>query len=170
MSWDERWKARGAAALAASHHPLVERAGLGPGLALDLAGGAGRNGAWLATNGWSVTVCDASTQALMLAAERGLGTLHADLEAGLPAGRWDLLVSVDYLQRDLFPAFRDRLKPNGRVVFSQPTTTNLERNPRPSERFLLRPGELAELLTGYRVEYLWEGWAGGRHEAHAVFA
>lgn len=170
MSWDDRWKARAKAALESAHHPLVERAGPGPGRALDLAGGAGRNGAWLAANGWDVTVCDGSQQGLALAARRGLATCHRDLEeSGLPPGPWDVIVCVDYLQRGLFASFREVLAPGGRVLFSQPTTTNLERNPRPSARFLLGPGELDALIEGYRVLHRFEGWTGGRHEAHAEF-
>lgn len=170
MKWDARWRDRADAALAAPHHPLVERAGAGPGRALDLAGGAGRNGAWLAEKGWDVTVCDGSSEGLALAARRGLATCHRDLEAlGLPPGPWDVIVCVDYLQRALFAQFRDVIAPGGRVIFSQPTVTNLERNPRPSRRFLLEDGELAGLLGDATVEHLAEGWNKGRYEAHAVF-
>lgn len=172
MSWDERWKSRGEAALTASPCELLTQAELpGPRRALDIAGGAGRNGAWLADRGWDVTVVDGSAEALKLAASRGLWTEHRDLELmGLPFGPWDLLVSSDYLERALFPSFPKVLATGGLLVFSQPTSTNLERHPRPSARFLLSPGELSTLVpVELEILRLDEDWrSNGRHEAWLV--
>ena len=172
MDWDERWRARGEAALDSPPCELLTLVDLpGPGRALDVAGGAGRNGAWLAERGWHVTVVDASAEALKIAARRGLWTEHRDLDLmGLPFGPWDLLVSSDYLQRSLFSSFGDLLAVGGLLVFSQPTTVNLERHTRPSERFLLLPGELASLVPSeLEVLRLDEGWrSNDRHEAWLV--
>jgi tellurite methyltransferase len=172
MGWDERWAARGEAALASPPCELLTTVELpGPGRALDVAGGAGRNGVWLADRGWDVTVVDGSREALKLAAGRGLWAEHRDLELmGLPYGPWDLLVSSDYLQRSLFAVFPTVLTRGGLLVFAQPTTVNLERHPRPSARFLLQPGELGALVPSeLELLRLDEDWrANDRHEAWLV--
>ena len=144
------------------------------GRALDLAGGDGRNALLLAEHGLDVTVADASPVALALAraqAEaRGLAlrTLLHDLDDGLPAGPWDVVLNFNFLDRRLFASLAAELAPGGWFVFLQPTTTNLERNPRPSARFLLAPGELANLLSSLHVVRLEEDWSDGRHEARAL--
>ncbi len=50
-------------------------AGAAPGLALDIAGGAGRNAIWLAQRGWRVKLIDISDLALKMAREK-FGALH----------------------------------------------------------------------------------------------
>lgn len=81
-----------------------------------------------------------------------------------------MILSFHYLQRDLFPRFADALAPGGLLVFCQPTERNLERNPRPSARFLLKEGELAELVPeGLEILSLEEAWLEeDRHEARLV--
>src|SRR5579883_995154 len=100
---------------------LVEVADqLPPGRALDLACGAGRNAIFLASLGWKVTAVDRSTVAIRLLRERAAGlTIDArvaDLEAGgfviEPSG-YDLICDFHYLQRDLFPAIREGVRPGG---------------------------------------------------------
>ena len=146
------------------------------GLALDLAGGAGRNALWLARRGLEVTLVDVSDVALgqaeAAAAAEGLrlSTLRLDLEAGpVPPGPWDLLLCTYFLDRRLMAGFAELLAPGGLLVFAHATRTNLERHPRPGPGHLLEDGELATLLPG--LERLWcqEGWLeGGRHEARLV--
>ncbi|MDC3379220.1 class I SAM-dependent methyltransferase [Planctomycetota bacterium] len=146
------------------------------GRALDLAGGSGRHGVWLAERGLDVTVCDVSREGLSAASAHGLAkgvalqTLQVDLDAGVPAGPWDLILSFHYLNRALFPQFAAALAPGGVLVFAQPTTTNLERHARPGRAFLLEPGELATLIAPeFEVIRLDEGWLGeDRHEARVV--
>ena len=108
--WDEKWRDR----LTESRHAetsgrpnrfLVEAVrGLSPGRALDLACGAGRNGVWLAEQGWRVTGVDFSGVALEeargLAAGRGVEVdwITADLLSWRPAGETFELVLVLYLQ------------------------------------------------------------------------
>src|SRR4051794_24476984 len=67
------------------------------GRALDVAGGTGADGVWLATRGLDVTVADISPVGLDLTRLRAgslgvsLRTLEIDLESGsFPAGPWDL--------------------------------------------------------------------------------
>lgn len=164
--WDRIWSERGHAV--SGHSAFLDRvAELLPtqGRALDLAGGAGRNALWLASRGLEVTVCDKSAVGLELAAGRGLRTLQRDVEVeGPPPGPWDLVLIHHFLWRPVFARLDTAW-----LVFVQPTTTNLERHPRPSERFLLRPGEVQGLLAGFEVLHLEEDWGPeGRHEARVV--
>ncbi|MFV1962928.1 MAG: class I SAM-dependent methyltransferase, partial [Acidimicrobiia bacterium] len=70
-----------------------------PGIALDVAGGTGRNAVWLASQGWNVTIADVSDVALAMATDRAealhvaLRTHLTDLSSDpLPEGPWDLIV------------------------------------------------------------------------------
>jgi tellurite methyltransferase len=145
------------------------------GRALDVAGGAGRNALWLAERGFDVTVTDISETALgyarKAATARGLelDTLVLDLElAPLPEGPWDVIVCVDYLQRDLFPRFALELSPVGVLIFLQPTRKNLERNPKPGSHHVLEDGELPGLVGDLEVVSYEERWFGDRHEARLI--
>lgn len=179
--WDERYRARRLeprSPQASSWLDDIADALPRTGRALDVAGGAGRNGLWLARHGLDTTVADVSPVGLALAAERAkaeglrLHTLEVDLaEAPFPAGPWDVIASFLYLQRPLFPAMVDALSPGGWLVFLQPTVTNLERHAKPPRRFLLEPGELAALLAPLPIEIvrLEETWhASGHHEARLL--
>lgn len=146
------------------------------GRALDLAGGAGRDAAWLAGRGLDVTVADASPIALDLAtrgaAGRGLPirTLSIDIEeAPFPPGPWDLILCVRFLHRPSYRSIAAHLAEGGLAVVVHPTRVNLERHPRPGPRHLLEPGELPGLLSGLVVAHSSEGWTDeGRHEARFV--
>jgi SAM-dependent methyltransferase len=106
----EHWNRRYAAAdrihsTAAPNRFLVaEVAPLGPGRALDLACGAGRNAVWLAQRGWRVTAVDFSDVALAMARElaaRSQGDIEwieADVVTWIPPARAYDLVCVLYLQ------------------------------------------------------------------------
>jgi SAM-dependent methyltransferase len=123
-----------------------------------------------------VTLCDISETALDFARARAreagvsVETLALDLEQeAMPAGPWDLVVSFDYLQRDLFPLFPEILAPGGLLVFSQPTRSNLERHPRPGSTHLLEDGELPTLVRGLTVLFYEERWCDDdRHHARLV--
>lgn len=187
MSADDRarWDARYAGRAEAPGQPdaaLVELASVLPrqGKALDIAGGDGRNAAWLAARGLDVTIVDASPVGLARAEAFVRAQGHAvhvqclDLEREpLPEGPWALALCVSYLQRDLWPPVALRLAPGGRLVWIHPTVRNLERNPKPSRRFLLEPGEaesiVRDLVPALRIETAVEGWSeDGRHLARIV--
>lgn len=146
------------------------------GKALDIACGAARHGIWLAQRGLDVTVADISAVALQLAqqraAERGvtITPLEIDLEQEpFPAGPWDLIVSVCYLQRSIHALYPAALAPGGTLVVIQPTKRNLERHAKPPADFLLDEGELRRLVGGLEVVHFQEGWsADDRHDAVIV--
>ncbi|HKT79421.1 MAG TPA: class I SAM-dependent methyltransferase [Vicinamibacterales bacterium] len=118
--------------------------------ALDLACGRGRHAAVLARDGCRVFAVDVSLGAVREArdrVERQGGALlgwAADLTAThLPPRFFDLVVVTRYLQRDLFPAIRDAVAPNGVVLYE--TFTNQQRalgwGPQSPDHLLAR-GEL----------------------------
>lgn len=80
-------------------------AGLEPGTAIDLAAGEGRNGVWLAQQGWRVTAVDFSETGLAkgrrLAADHGVAAaidfVRADVATYEPTAPVDLVV-IAYLQ------------------------------------------------------------------------
>jgi SAM-dependent methyltransferase len=152
--------------------PLLPRRGR----ALDVAGGAGRHAIWLARRGLEVTLVDISDVALEIAQRQAeaagvaLRTSRADLEVDpLPAGPWELIACVNYLQRSLFPPLVTGLSPGGLLVMEHPTRSNLARNPHPPAPRLLEDGELPALVVGLEIVRYEERWfETGRHEARLV--
>jgi len=152
--------------------PLLPSAGC----ALDLAGGAGRHAIWLAERGWDTTMVDTSKVAIAIAEERAaaanveVSLVHADLTVdGPPAGPWDLVLIVHYLQRDLFPRVIEQLAADGLLAFSVATTRNLERHDRPGLPYVLDEGEAPSLVDGLDIIHYAEGWSiEDRHEARVV--
>lgn len=128
------------------------------GAALDLAMGEGRNGVYLATQGFKVTGVDISEAGLKkaqnLAAEKGasLTTIVADLEQyTIPPNFYDVIICTYFLQRDLFPKIAAALKPGGVVLIETYTVDHLEYRPKFNRSFLLERNELLTLLPGLRV-------------------
>jgi tellurite methyltransferase len=146
------------------------------GSALDIAGGAGRHAIWLAKRGLNVTLADISPVGLALAKQRAaeegvsLETLEIDLEqATVLGGPYDLIVSVCYLCRHLFPQFPVLLRPGGALVVIQPTKANLARNDKPPAAYLLDDRELPTLVRDLELVHYKEGLlADGRHDAVLV--
>jgi len=153
---------------------LADIATLAP--VLDVACGWGDAGLWLADQGADVTLTDVSVIALAAAearaADAGLtvATVVRDLVTGdVPAGGWQAITCVHYLDRALLPRLGEALLPGGRLVVAIATTTNLERHERPSARFLLEPGELPTLVPDLTVDLHSEAWrANDAHEAWLV--
>lgn len=145
------------------------------GRALDLAGGRGRHAIWLARRGLDVTLADISEvaieRALASAREAGVALRGVQVDLALqppPAGPWDVIVCVLYLDRPLLAGISGLLAPEGRFIFVQPTRTNLQRHPH-APRFVLEPGEVAALLPGLRLLIHDESWdARGQHEARVL--
>jgi 2-polyprenyl-3-methyl-5-hydroxy-6-metoxy-1,4-benzoquinol methylase len=153
------------------------------GRALDVAGGAGRHAIWLASRGQDVTIADVSAVGLQVAERRAaeagvrITTLVRDLaEQGLPAGPWDLVLSVCYLWQPTPELCDQFLAPGGTLIMIQPTTRNLERHDKPPRDFLLEPGEVAARFTpeacqarGLQICHFQENWsADDRHDAVLV--
>jgi SAM-dependent methyltransferase len=173
--WDERF-AHGEELHGYAPSPPLPAAveGLAPGLALDLACGAGRHSVFLAERGWRVHAIDGSREGLKrlsrLARERGVESMiepHlADLEApdfalaekpGLEAGGgwreaggFDLICDFYFLHRPLFEQIHRALRPGGRFV----AAIHVRTSPDETGHFLLEPGELRGLAVSWGCEIL----------------
>ncbi|MBZ5506781.1 MAG: methyltransferase domain-containing protein [Acidobacteriia bacterium] len=133
-----------------------------PGVALDLAGGAGRHAIWLAERGWHVKLVDISEVGLRQAEENArqrtitgsIVTKVQDLNTEKDLGReqYDLVVVFSFLQRELFPALRMSLKPGGHLIYKTYTMDQLNFNSGPRNPvFLLQPNELLHAFSSMRV-------------------
>ncbi|MBV8762678.1 MAG: class I SAM-dependent methyltransferase [Deltaproteobacteria bacterium] len=177
--WNATWRER-AGELERPARFLEEHAHLLPasGKALDLAGGAGRNAIWLARRGLDVTLVDVSDVALTRAESRAastgvtLRTRRVDLDEPLElAPLYDLVVIVHFLDRDHRDDYAQLLVEGGVLVHVQQTVVNLERHAKPSRRFLVEQGELAEWIAriGFELVAEREGWNDdGVHEAAVI--
>jgi SAM-dependent methyltransferase len=131
------------------------------GRALDLAAGSGRAAVYLALTGRQVEAWDVDARALAMAtafAERHgarIETRECDLEAGplpLPEPRFDLIVVVRYLHRELFPWLEQALAPGGALVY-ETFRAGQEKFGHPRRaRHLLQPGELARAFPSLEVD------------------
>ncbi|MDM8527058.1 class I SAM-dependent methyltransferase [Anaerolineales bacterium HSG24] len=93
------------------------------GLALDVAAGVGVNSLLLAQHGLQVIATDISTVALTLAQQQAqkhnlpLQLVQLDLaQATFPPHSFDLIINFYYLERSLFPIYRQALKPGGWLI------------------------------------------------------
>jgi SAM-dependent methyltransferase len=116
---------------------------------LDLAAGGGRHALFFAERGHKVVAVDRDTGGLP--PHPNIEPLAADLEDG---SRWPLsrrfgaAVVTNYLHRPLMPALLDAIEPGG-VLLYQTFMEGNERFGRPSRpEYLLRDGELLELVRG----------------------
>jgi tellurite methyltransferase len=131
-----------------------------PGLALDLASGAGRHTLWLAERGWRVHAIDGSragTDRMLSEAKRRsladrIDARIADLEAPgfvLPTDTYDLVCDFYFLHRPLFEQIRRALRPGGLFV----AALHVKGGAGPG-RFVLDPGELRAIVDSWRWDVL----------------
>ena len=170
--------------------------------AVDLAGGDGDGAVALARRGFATVLVDVSDVALEVAARRAeaagvsIETVLLDLEdltlgqvldvikravpdlttpAEPPAGSEPrlLITCTHYLNRPLLRSVPNQLPPGATFAAAIATERNLQRNRRPSARFLLDDGELVSLLAGSEAGYVVlherEHWTSeGTNEAEVV--
>lgn len=133
-----------------------------PGLALDLAGGPGRNALFLLRRGWRVKLLDISEVGLQLAQEKAaaeglssrLTTELVDLNTvlDLGSGQYDLVTVFYFLRRELFPALTAALKPGGLLIYKTYTTARRDLGNGPTDqRYLLKPNELREAFSSLHL-------------------
>lgn len=122
------------------------------GEVLDLACGRGRHSRYLASAGHLVCAVDRDAHAVAeLTGVAGVRIQVADLERApwpLEGRRFAGIIVANYLYRPLFPHLLDALAQNGALIYETFALGN-ERFGKPSNPdFLLRPGELLELVRG----------------------
>lgn len=161
--WEERYR-EGVRQDSTPSGFVTRHAALLRGRVLDVAAGAGRNAIFLAGLGARVEAIDISwsglSRARQSAREAGteLFTIQADLgQYPLPAGRYDAVINVRYLQRSLFPSLIAALAPGGFLLFEtflmDQQAIGHPRNP----DFLLRRGELKEAFAALTLLEYSEG-------------
>jgi len=172
--WDERYR-RGEPT-EKKPSPLLIKAikDLKPGRALDLACGVGRHAIYLGEHGWKVTAVDSSRVGIEILQQRAreadisIDARVANLEQHefeIDAATYDLICNFYYLQRDLFPLIRCRVKQGGVFVAAiHLNDGNPEAKPH-NPAFLLASGELKALFSDWEITYYREGPSdeGGNH-------
>lgn len=148
------------------------------GRALDVACGRGAAALPLARSGLAVHAIDRNPEAIaqlqQLAREAGvvIDTEVADLETDPPphlgSGEYDLVVVFRYLHRPLMSAIKEAVKPGGRIFYETFTARQAERGHPRNPAFLLRDGELTELLAPYTVLRSREGEFDGHFIASVI--
>ena len=122
------------------------------GEVLDIACGRGRHSRYLASAGYRVCAVDRDAQAVAaLTGVAGVSVQVADLERApwpLEGRRFAAIVVANYLYRPLFPHLLKALAEDGVLMYETFALGN-ERFGKPSSPdFLLRPGELLDLVHG----------------------
>ncbi len=128
--------------------PLVPR----EGPVLDLACGSGRHLRWFLARGWPVVAVDIDPRGTAdLADTPGVERITADLEGGpwpLAGRRFAGIIVANYLHRPLIPHILDALAPGGVLLWETFAQGN-QRFGRPaSASYLLKTGELLEVVRG----------------------
>ena len=148
------------------------------GRVLDIACGRGRNALLIAQAGLEVHAIDRDSDAiseLRAEADRqrlSIETEVIDLETNPPPALgeslYDMIVLINYLHRPLMPMIRTAIKPGGRIFYETFTTRQSERGKPRNPAFLLKDGELRELLAPFVILRWREGDIDGRWIASIV--
>ncbi|MGO4328371.1 class I SAM-dependent methyltransferase [Cupriavidus sp. 2TAF22] len=118
---------------------------------LDLACGSGRHAAWFAGRGHAVLGVDRDGAALA-ALPASVEKLVADLEQGAwplaGLAPFDAIVVTNYLHRPLWPHLLAALAPGGVLIYETFAAGNETVGKPSNPDFLLKPGELLEVVRG----------------------
>lgn len=166
QKWDEKYQSTDLKTPANPCFALKEHSRLLPfnGRALEVACGLGGNARFLAQCGLKVDAWDISDNALTILNNWAsinhlpITPLITDLEQMiLPYQQFDVIVVSRYLDRKLFKALADALKPNGLLIyqtFLAPVQDNAPRNP----NFYVQTGELSHAWPNLQTLVYGEGW------------
>lgn len=183
--WNERYAAiepfpDAPAEWLVEHRSLLEervREGAPTPRALDVACGDGRNARWLAELGFDVDAVDVSDVAVAAlrdaAAQRGLSVearvLDLERDDALARDEYDVVVCMNYLQRDLFAVLQRALRPGGLLLyetFSRAHVEELGRTFNPD--YVLDRNELLRAFADLHVRHYREGPVERRGEQQGV--
>ena len=130
------------------------------GRALDIAMGEGRNAVFLAKKGFQVDGVDISEVALQKAkrlakdSHVAINTINADLNHyTIQPDSYEVIININYLQRNLIPQIKRGLKKGGVVVYETFTIDHLKNLHSQNMRrdYLLNKGELYENFKDFRI-------------------
>ena len=129
----------------------------GKGSALDIASGEGRNAVFVAEKGYETLAVDVSTTGLKkahaLADEKGvtIKTCVVDLDNWkIEQNAFDLILCFNFLDRRIFPAIINALKPGGLIFFETFTVDYLKYSSFKRE-WVLEHNELLDAFSGLRI-------------------
>jgi SAM-dependent methyltransferase len=145
----------------------------GGGLALDVAMGAGANAAFLIEQGWQVVGVDRSDVAVFQAKTREprIQAVIADtVHFWFPPQKFDLILNLYYLDRQLWPIYKTALKPRGLLIVETLTLDMLAMRPDLPPDFLLQPGELRQAFHDWDILFYREGWIASDHGTQKAVA
>lgn len=135
--------------------------------ALDVACGNGRNSRFLASRGFQVIGLDVSDVALAQAkstthpCNSNINYMEHDLDEGLSLlGKFDLIIVVRYIKRELFPQLEQYLAAGGHLLIEHHIKYDADDRPLAgpeSPEFRLDPQELKTLIRNIDVHYEYEG-------------
>ena len=144
---------------------------------LDLASGRGRNALFLARRGRPVHAVDRDPEALAALARLArdeqlpLTSEVVDLEQGTPSlgvARFGAVIIFNYLHRPLMPAIHAAIAPGGVLIYETFTVGQAARGHPRNPDFLLRDGELLDLVAPMTVVRFREGDIDGKLVASIV--
>jgi tellurite methyltransferase len=177
--WNERFKGKQFAFGKGANPFLRRHIKLFPkGKALDIAAGEGRNSIFLARHGFDVDAIDISEMGLKkaegLAKEVGVkvNTSLTDLDSyQIKKDQYDLIANFYFLKRSLIPRIKKGLKKGGRIIFETYTLEQgiLRTGGPKQQKYFLKPNELLQLFSGFRILFYREGifYEGGKRKAIA---
>ncbi len=173
VKWNQRYQTPERSVRATPRLFLTEQAAALPrhGLALDVAMGLGCNATYLAARGLRVIGLDISEVAVRIARARctSLNVAVVDLSHfTLPPATFDGIVNFYFLDRRLWPVYRQALKPGGVLIME--TLTQAMRHIRPDidPVQLLQPGELHTAFHDWEIVTYREGWINQENWHRAV--
>jgi SAM-dependent methyltransferase len=138
---------------------------------LDLACGKGRNGLYLVENDIKVVFSDINDESLeqvgqslnnMEEAKQKLAQCwQVDFEqidmSPLKGKSFSAIMVFRYLHRSLFEQLKQAIKPGGMIIYETFTEQQAQFGRPKNPKFLLKPAELVEQFSGWKVLHKFEG-------------
>ncbi len=160
VHWNETYTKLAAPEASAPARFLAENISLLiPGRTLDLAAGRGRNAVFLAAHGHRVVAVDVARTALETIDPRvAIDVAQVDLDRPCFRARSvDNVVSINFLDRRLFPEMVGWLKPGGVLLFDTFLIDQRRCGHPQNPAFLLAHNELLDRIRGLRILRYREG-------------
>ncbi|NPA52559.1 MAG: methyltransferase domain-containing protein [Aquificae bacterium] len=128
------------------------------GRALDIAAGNGRNSLFLAQKGFyvdAVDISDVAIDKIKKLNNKNINPILADLDSyEIEENKYDLVININFLNRNLFPSIKESLKPNGVLIFE---TFLLDKYSHiKTKNYLLRKNELLQYFIDFRIIFYQE--------------